>query len=315
MVASRKNILVAIDFEEQSLLALDQIIKLAEFLRSGITLLHVIETGNIFDRFFRFGDEDIARAKNLAQQKLDELTKKYVENVSISFETIVETGKVYSKILSISKTMQARFVIIGKNASDSNQRTMLGSNAIHVVEEATVPVITVAGREHKIGYRNIVVPLDLTKQTREQIFNALTFGMYYKAHIKLVSVLIGGIKARKSRIFTRLKRAQRTLLENGVDCSIELLKRGEKHPYELVMDYAEEIDADLIMVMTHQESTSNDNYIGAFAQRIINYSNVPVLSFTSAASGEDESIMKMVVDPLNLFTEKKKKKRFVKFKS
>jgi nucleotide-binding universal stress UspA family protein len=315
MTATRKNILVAIDFEEQSIVALDQTIKLAEFLRSGITLLHVIETGNVFDRFFRFGDEEIQRAKSLALEKLNELTEKYAGSISIPLETIVETGKVYSKILALSTAMQARFIIIGKNASDSNVRTVLGSNAIHIVEEAKVPVITIAGREHKIGYRNIVVPLDLTKQTREQIFNALTFGMHYKAHIKLVSVLIGGIKARKSRIFTRLKRAQRTLLDNGVDCSIELLKRGEKHPYELVMEYAEEIDADLIMVMTHQESTSNDNYIGAFAQRIINYSNVPVLSFTYAASNENESIIKSVVDPLNVFTEKKKKKRFVKFKS
>ena len=44
------------------------------------------------------------------------------------------------------------------------------------------------------------------------------------------------------------------------------------------MDYAYQINADLILIMTEQENNSAGLMMGSFAQQIVNHSKVPVLS-------------------------------------
>ncbi len=317
MKPNRKDILVSVDFGEQSIEAVKQTKKLALFLKAKVTLLHVLETqGSFISRFFVKDPDELKRAEAAVQEKLAKLAEEHYKGDGIDYQVKVLQGKPYEKVLSLSNDLKARFIIIGKNENLHSDKTILGANALHVIEEARVPVICISGKEHKLGYENLLVPLDLTKQTREQVFNALAFGLHYNAHVSLVSVLVGGVKARKSRIYKKLKRTQQTLMENGVSSSIKLFERTEGvQPYQRVVEYAAEENVDLILLMTHQETQTNDNYIGAFAQNIINESNIPVLSLTSAAAREDEEpLMKTLIDPLGVLSATQERRRFVRFK-
>lgn len=77
-----------------------------------------------------------------------------------------------------------------------------------------------------------------------------------------------------------------------------------KYAYNLAKDFkgdAEEIDAGLILVMTHKEGYTYDNYIGAFAHHIINKSAVPVHSLTSAATNIDfAKFLQSFADPAGM---------------
>ena len=64
-------------------------------------------------------------------------------------------------------------------------------------------------------------------------------------------------------------------------------KKGVKAEYKVlegsnvadsVISYAKEIDADLIMIMTQQEMKLTDYVMGTTAMRIVNRSEIPVLS-------------------------------------
>ena len=57
-----------------------------------------------------------------------------------------------------------------------------------------------------------------------------------------------------------------------------LLKAEQRTADEVVLDYAEKIKPDLLVIMTHQETILFDNYLGAFAREIIHKSHVPVIS-------------------------------------
>jgi nucleotide-binding universal stress UspA family protein len=116
-----------------------------------------------------------------------------------------------------------------------------------------------------------------------------------------VSSLIGGIQMEQSRIYKKLMDAQQTLEENGVECDIKLFERSDIPPFERVIQYAKEIDAGMILIMTHQEGYTYDNYIGAFAHHIINHSEVPVLSLTASATSMDfKQVFKGIVDPIGM---------------
>ena len=45
-----------------------------------------------------------------------------------------------------------------------------------------------------------------------------------------------------------------------------------------IIDYAEGIDADLISIMTEQQKASAALLLGPYAQQIVNYSPIPIMS-------------------------------------
>jgi nucleotide-binding universal stress UspA family protein len=303
MKEGRKNILVPIDFQEPSLKALEMAMNVAKLVNGTIHLLYVIPKGDFLTELSR-GSDELVKIADAAKNRLNEIDEKYPD---VKMTTKIEKGRVHDKILEIASELNARYIIIGENHYMDDKVKVLGSTVTQVVSRSTIPVITVKGDHTTLGKR-IVVPLDLSKETRAQVFNAIAFGMHYNATIHLVSVLMGGISLTKSRIYAKLKKAQRTITENGIDCTIKLFNRTEDPPYKLIIKYGEEVDADMYMIMTHQESVSKDNYIGAVAHNIINESPKPVISLTvTAAESDQTAVLKKIVDPLGIFFDQKLK--------
>ncbi len=313
MKENRKNILVPIDFQEPSFKALEMAVNVAKYFNGTIHLLYVIPKGDFLTEVTRSSDE-LVKITDAAKNKLTEVDEKYPD---IKMITKIDRGKIYDKILQTANELNARYIVLGENHQEGSSVKVLGSTITQVVSRSSSPVITVKGNHTSLGKR-IIVPLDLSKETRAQVFNAITFGMHYNVSIHLVSVLMGGISYSKSRIYAKLKKAQGTITENGIDCSIKLFKRSTEPAYKKIIQYSQEVDADMYLIMTHQESATRDNYIGAVAHHIINESTIPVISLTTTAAESDKTaVIKKVVDPFGIFFDQKmkiraKKKRLLK---
>jgi nucleotide-binding universal stress UspA family protein len=170
--------------------------------------------------------------------------------------------------------------------------------------KSKVPVLTLKGEISRMKDK-IVVPLDLTKKTHEQLSAALFYGLEYNAEIHLVSALVGGIEKVESRIYKKLKEAKEVLEKNGVKCKMKLYKRSEIPPFKRILQYADDVDAGMILLMTHQEGYTYDNYIGAFAHHIMNLSKVSILSITSVSNNLDFApFFKVLVDPVGVIINK-----------
>lgn len=298
MAEKRKNrILVCVDFQDQSLVALHQCYDIARFINAEVVLLYVIESNDFFSGLFAPSIESV---KSEVEIRLQNLVEKLKSESKIEFSYAIEIGKAYEQIVIKAQEINARFIIMGKNGSNQGLRKILGSNTTHVISESKCPVISIKGKS-SIGYKKIVLPLDLTKKTREQVASAISFSRFFGSHLHVVSVLTGGIFIKRSRIYKKMKKVQHELEQNGVTCTLKLYKKSEMLDFEQVISYCNEIHADLIMVMTHQEGRISDYYIGSFAHHIINLSEIPVLSIIPSLYAEnDASIIETIVDPFNL---------------
>jgi nucleotide-binding universal stress UspA family protein len=298
-------IIVPIDFEPASLKALKSAMLFAKRQKTTILLLNVIQTPGFFTEIFTSGDE-IVKLTNHIKDKLNNLafeTKNQYPDVEII--TRVESGKAYKKIIDVAKEIKPRLIIMGENNEGNNAEQKLGTTVYQVTLQSPTPVLTIKGEFNHIGDK-IVVPLDLTKNTSKQVFAAIVYGLRYGAKVYLTSALIGGVSIEQSRINKKIENALITLKENNVECDYKLFERSDVQPYQRVLEYSKEIEADLILIMTHQEGFTYDNYIGAFAHHIINESQVPVLSLTSSASDESfSSLLTTFVDPANVLSNKK----------
>jgi nucleotide-binding universal stress UspA family protein len=291
------KILVCIDFHDQSLAALHQCYDISRFLKAEVVLLYVIESSDILSKFF---STDIEKAKGEVKKRLDQLIEEECADSGLNFTYVIKSGKASDSIIETAKEINARFIIMGKNGSTSGIKKFLGSNTTKVISESDFPVISIKG-SHSIGYKNIVLPLDLSKSTKEKVASAISFSKFFGSHIHLVSVHNQGIIYQTTNLFKRIKKIEKVFRSNGIECTHKFFKRNDKADYEYVLEYSKEVNADLIMVMTHQEGRVRDYYIGAFAHHVINGSEIPVLSLTPTIPMEKESMIEALVDPFNLF--------------
>jgi len=284
------KIIVGYDFQELSNAALKQAYELAQFVSSGILLVLVISDDLLtLSDVFRNEHSDRIKQKitDSMQREIAARLQKVAADASVesgvTVDYRIETGRIYERILKIAKENRARFIVMGRMSKELN-RGQFGSSAMHVVEEAPCPVITIPRVTCGTKLKNIVLPIDLTKQTREEVFNAISFGLFFDATIHLVSVIMGGISARKSRIYKKMQGMKKMIEENGVKCTDKLYKKSHLSIHEVVLGYSKELNADALMIMTHQEISTSDKYIGAVAHQIIRESPIPVISLTSAAA-------------------------------
>jgi nucleotide-binding universal stress UspA family protein len=305
MIKNIQRILIPVDFKDPSIKAMHYAGYLAEKTEAELTLLFVIDTPGLLDQFFQSTDY-LVKITEQAKEKLIEIAEQLkIEIPGINISTRVEIGKPYRKILEVSTEINAQMIVLGENHQGGDPEDELGTTVYHVTLKSPAPVLTCKGDMSKMSDK-IVVPLDLTKETREQLSAALFYGLEYGAKIFLVSVLAGGIEKKKSRIWKKLKEAKETLEGNGVECKMKVYNRSDVPPFQRVLEYTKKVDAGLILLMTHQEGYTYDNYIGAFAHHIMNLSDVSVLSLASISTSLDFTpFFKALVDPMGLIINRK----------
>jgi nucleotide-binding universal stress UspA family protein len=279
MIPSTNKILVPIDFSEQSLIALEQSYNIAREYHAEITLLHVIEESGMLAKFFSSEQHDDLKKK--VQEQLDKLAVQESKKAKLKINTLIAKGAVYEKINEVAELINSTMIIMGTNGEQGLKKRFIGSNALRVVRESRIPVITIKGKHHRKGCKNIVLPLDLSKETREKVNKAIELSkLFGGATIRVVSVLFTTDEFVVNRITRQLGQVKSFLEKENIECTAEIIKgiKGEETLAQNILEYAQKVEGDLIMIMTQQEVDFTQYFIGSSAQEIINHSTIPVLS-------------------------------------
>lgn len=259
MSNSTPSILVPIDSTEQTIIALNQSYNLARLTKSKIVLLTVDEENN----------------PGAAQKRLAELAKEAEEKSGCPVETMVRKGNVYEEINKVADVLNP-LLMIGLTSKITLNK-IIGKNAFKMVRESKHPVITIRGKVHRDGCKTILLPLDLTKQTREKVDRAIELAKQFDANIRVISILTQTDEESENKLISYSNQVWKHIKTQGIRCSIKTL-RGTNVP-QMILDYAHEVEADLILIMSKAELNVKEFFIGTVAQRIINESDIPVLSY------------------------------------
>lgn len=303
-VKKRPAILVPYDFGPKAIAALDEAIKITKYLKGEIYLLSVVRKGDFFSNLFRSEKESRKLIRETLVQLKDIAKKVKLETGTFTHIT-VEQGNPIEIILEQASLIGAQYIVMGKMEKSTIEFNFVGPNTLHVVGEAPCPVITVSANTIKEdGFKNIVLPIDLSKQTHEKVIKAISWAKYYNANIHLIGVLTGKIKSSNSRLAAKMEKAKWIVQQEGLECSAEVYEMSSKPIHQIILDHADKVNGDLLMIMTHQELSVVDNYIGAVAQKILKQADIPVISFTSKAV-EDKNYFVSGFLPFQMLTNKK----------
>ena len=277
MEIRNNNILIPVDFGEQSLVAIDQSYNIARMAQAEINLLHVIDNGSLWSFFSNKEQDDVI---NRIKEKMTELSKEIAEKSGLKVNFIIEKGNLMDVILEQSEKLKSEFIIVGTKSTQDFVDRVVGSNALRMIREAKCPVITIKGKNHKEGCKNIVLPLDLTKETRQKVAYAIHFAKYFGSTIHAVTMSSSHDNYFVNRLKLQLTQVSDFIRKEGVECKLQFLftESSNNEMAKTLLDYSKSIEADLIIIMTQQETDVIKYFIGSLARGIIHNSTIPVMS-------------------------------------
>lgn len=272
------KILVPVGFSEQSLAALKQACLIAKIKKSEVVILSVIEeqskiSGLLIDNPF----EEI---RSKVKDKLDEITEMHSSKFSVKVDSMVASGKIYEQIVEVSSMINANLIVMGTNGSPKGViKKFIGSNAERVVRLSNIPVITIKENTSTENFDNIILPLDLGKETKEKVTFAIEYARYWNSTIRIVSVFLKDNTNEKNILIKNLNQVSNFISNAGVKCTSELIEGEKKQSLgDFVINYEKKFDSDLIIIMTKKEELALSNNLSVTARYIIHNSKIPVMS-------------------------------------
>lgn len=290
-MTSKDIILVPIGFTDQSLVALQQAVIVAKHTNSELFLLSVVEMPTALQKIFSDYDEKQKQFKEKLRENLVELSNKYCEGIS-NVKCLVSSGKIYEEITDVAESVGASLIIMGTDGTPKDiKKKFIGSNANKVVRSAPCPVITIKGKSISNACDMISLPLDLNKETREKVTNAIQFARFFNSEIRAFSVSFANDDdSTKNKLNRTLSQVREFITSKGVKCSTELVEISSSASFSgSIVKYSEDINADLIMIMTKGEENLDLNFLGSNARKLINKSDIPVMSIRPAAKKDTSS--------------------------
>ncbi|MFW5757564.1 MAG: universal stress protein [Bacteroidota bacterium] len=290
--SDRDTLLVPTDFTSVADCAIDHAIEIANLFKHKICLLHIVNK--------KMPEEDKKKALN----HLKKVANFTHERSGLAVSVRLEEGSIFDKISQVANEINAEFILMGIHGKKGLQH-LLGSYFYKVILSSQVPVLVVKKKHHHVGYNNIVVPVDFSYESTQKVNEAIRFAKYFDSVIHVIGVIRSTSAVYKINKEALLKNLNDYISKYGVKVHTEVLIKPGSSIEDEILEYAENVDADLVMIAINKDKKSdmpgkND------AENIIDKAEMPVLTvFPPEDSDDDSTLFSTFIDPLGLMQKDK----------
>lgn len=269
-----KKVLVGMDFSHGAMNAFNYSIDLCEIHDSEIVLLWVEPPG--YENLNIPGQKnEIRHEAKLELEKLIEAKKSIYPKLKINFKQ--RKGRIYKEFSIVAKQGNFDLAIIGTHGISGFEEFWVGSNAYKIISYCPCPVISVRTdykRHGKIG--KIILPIDNTIDTTKKVPMVVDLALSYNAKVEILGLYESDLVSLRRKTDHYITETKEYLSKRNVTFNFFQCKSNNSS--QSIVQYAEKIDADLMVIMTDQNKATSDIIMGRMAQQIINQSSIPVLS-------------------------------------
>ncbi|MFI5149376.1 MAG: universal stress protein, partial [Bacteroidia bacterium] len=276
------KILIPTDFSETGLLAIEHGTFMAKLFQAELHLIHVLEVNeysfDIPEPILRFSN--LEAVQGIAARKMDEVADGITKDSGLKPITLCTTGKIAGEVVGYADDNNIDLIIMGTHGASGFEEYFIGSNAHKVVNQANCPVISVQTHAKKLGFSNIVLPIDDALHSRQKVSYAIELAKKYASKIHILGLLDSEDDNPEGKFNIKLDAVEDVVKKAGLPFSRKVIL-GD-HMAAEALKYSEQIGADLIVIMTDHESKLTGMYMGPFAKQIVNHSKIPVMSIRPA---------------------------------
>jgi nucleotide-binding universal stress UspA family protein len=271
-----KKILVPTDFSKQAENALKVAAQLAKKNKSEIYLLHMLELPlNLVDKAKSGGSlpESLFFMK-LAHKRFKEvLSSDYLKGITV-YETVL-FQEAFDGIIEIAKKNEVDLIVMGSHGSSGFKEMFIGSNTEKVVRTSNIPVLVIKNEHPTFSIKNFIFATDFSEECKKPFKEAVNFAQSVKAKIHLLF-----INTATNFVTTAEANVIMNKFLDGMELTNYTLNIYNDTSVEKgVLNFAQEVNADLIGMATHGRKGLSHFFNGSVSEDLVNHARRPVITF------------------------------------
>lgn len=306
---SIRHILVALDFSDSSMNALDTAIAMAKRHNARITLVHVIDNTS-----FVVGEggkilpvREIEELRESGCQAMKRLIQNQVSDAGIQCIRRSEFGSVASTVITIAKEESADVIVMGTHGASGIHKFFVGSNTYCIIKNSPIPVLVVPPGRRWEHFRKILFPLrpamgclDKYDFVRKIIWrNNAEIHIHGVAETKAVDIV---------KIIAAVDYLKSQLDEDGIQNTISFFF-GSSFDTK-ILETAKDMNSDLI-VLTASLDEASQFFAGPVTQKVLHSAQFPILAIKPDMGKEHLKILKWLREEVNTTFMEAKAKQYV----
>lgn len=271
------SILISTDGSKFSEGAVREAINMAKACKGKLFALSVVEVNQ---ELMALGPNIIEEKIKDAKKVLEEVKKK-ASREKVECETIVREGEeTYQLILQEAEKHNAGTIVMGRRGRKGIMRLLMGSATARVIGHASCEVLVVPKDAH-IHWRNIVLATDGSSFSEAAAEEAIQIIKLCGPACTLNVIAVTRPSATPERIFIAeeaIRRITKRAQKEKISISSSLMK-GKPHEsiHESIIAYAEDKDADVIIMGSHGRTGIQKLLMGSVAERVVGHMDRAVL--------------------------------------
>lgn len=283
MQYTMKKILVPVDFSDNAENALFVAADIAVKTGANLELLHVNIASIYAAPLSEFAP---ASGFTLEEQNYDETATQQLEKIrqdllgnpeyaGLNVQLRVEDGYLHTSIKNVADEDGADLVVMGTRGASGFNEFLIGSNTEKVIRTSPCPVLAVPAGAEKFDPKVVLMPTTL-KTDQASVFHYVA---QWKSKFDfLLKVLYmnnpsslptdGSAESLKNR-FTEAA---------GLGKTDVIMTTESFFEDTTILSYADQVNADLIIMATHQRQGLSHLVFGSITEDTVNHSHIPVLA-------------------------------------
>lgn len=259
------SLLVPIDFTEKSLHALEYAADIVKKHDGMVHLLHIV-------------DERIEPRKEsleATKEKILSFAREQQSKLKVNIIPNVVTGNIFISIGESAKKLGVQLIVMGIHGMHGIQ-FIIGSFAARVILGSPVPVLLTNGSKKFTGFKNIVLPFDQNINIEHLVSKSIELGELFNSTIHLFSKNEEESFWKKYKVNAVKRKIINRIRKSGLSCQNVAIDSKEENIADSILKYAENMEADLIMVTTQSQQNSKEYIILETGTRLMEKSKTPL---------------------------------------
>lgn len=259
------SFLVPIDFTDKSVHALQYAANILKEHKGVIRLLHVVDERTIPDE---------ARLE-ATREKVIQFAEEQQQILNVEIIPSLVTGNIFTSIGEAARKLGVQLIIMGTHGMQGIQ-FIIGSFAARVIMGSPVPVILTNGIKRYTGFNNIILPVDNAIRMNQLVTKTIEMGVAFGSTIHLFSQKQEMTFAQKIKHALLLQKIKKQIRKAALTCQYISVEARPGNIAESVLKYAENIDADLIMITTQSQPHSKEYIIVETCIKLMEKTTTPL---------------------------------------
>ncbi len=290
-----KHFLVPLDGSQLAETILPVAQTLAQMGRARVTLLHVVEPAAPATIHGQPHLMNAMQAEAYLQARVADLT---AQGIAADWHVDTAARGVANAIFAHGLELQADLILLADHGASGLKSRIVGSIPQQVLQRGEIPVLlvrTASLRDHAFQCKHILVPLDSSAlyETGLEVARELARLSGAALHLLVVVPTVDALSREHAATSTILPSSTRAVLDLAETGARQYLaeKTDALHAQKInavgyvargdivakILDQAETVRADLIVMATHGRAGLDAFWSGSVAPRVVNRAPVPVL--------------------------------------